>query len=171
MLPTVRKADGGKCDGGPVGTTYNGPMSLTRTDVKRGPNSHRPPPCRNPHPSPHSFDRLGPPFCGPVQSLCDGLGAEAFQISAPSISAPSIKDDATHGEESGRREMRWRPRRYDVFFRSFLGAQRPEEQCSELHSASLCSKAQRNAPSAFGIASPVREDGLQPSRAASLSRC
>ena len=33
----------GKYDGRPVGTPYNGPMSLTRTDVNRGPNSHRPP--------------------------------------------------------------------------------------------------------------------------------
>jgi hypothetical protein len=46
--------------------------------------------------------QLGPPFCGRVQSLCDGLGAETLQISAPSISAPSIKDDAVPTvEESG----------------------------------------------------------------------
>jgi hypothetical protein len=105
-LPMVRKACAGERRmaarrAARVGTQYNGPMSPTRTDVKRGPNSHRPPPAGTPHPSPHSFDRLGPPFCGRVQSLCDGLGAEALQISAPSISAPSIKDDATHGEESG----------------------------------------------------------------------
>jgi hypothetical protein len=37
--------------------------------------------------------RLGPPFCGRVQSLCDGLGAEAFKISAPRFRPPD-KDDA-----------------------------------------------------------------------------
>jgi hypothetical protein len=74
--------------------TVQRPMSLNRTDVMRGPRFSSTAPCRNPRPSPHSFDRLGPPFCGRVQSLCDGLGAEAFQISAPSISAPSIKEDA-----------------------------------------------------------------------------
>jgi hypothetical protein len=36
-VPTVRKAVRGKCDGRPVGTPYNGPMSLTRPDVMRGP--------------------------------------------------------------------------------------------------------------------------------------
>jgi hypothetical protein len=71
-------------------------------------------PGRNPHPSPHSFDRLGPPFCGRVQSLCDGLGAEAFQISAPRF-RPLDKDDAVPTvRKADAREMRWRPSRCNV---------------------------------------------------------
>ena len=82
-VPMVRKADRGRCDGGPVGTTYNGPMSLTRTDVKRGPNSHRPPPAGTPAPHLIRFRVLGPPFGGAsAEAECDGFRAEAFQISA-----------------------------------------------------------------------------------------
>jgi hypothetical protein len=36
-VPRVRKAVRGRCEGGPVGTTYNRPMTLTRPDVMRGP--------------------------------------------------------------------------------------------------------------------------------------
>jgi hypothetical protein len=48
--------------------------------------------------------RCGPAnLWGQVQSRCAmGSGAEPFKFRPPSIkSAPSIKDDATHGEESG----------------------------------------------------------------------
>jgi hypothetical protein len=54
----------GKCDGGPVGTPYNGPMSLTRTDGKRGPNSHRATRAGTPAVQLVHFRVLGPPFCG-----------------------------------------------------------------------------------------------------------
>jgi hypothetical protein len=95
-----RKADGGPA-GGPGRYTVQRPDEPDQNRCEERAQFSSTAPGRNPHPSPHSFDRLGPPFCGRVQSLCDGLGAEALQISAPSISAPSIKDDATHGEESG----------------------------------------------------------------------
>jgi hypothetical protein len=69
--------------GRPGRYTVQPPMSLSRPDVMRGPRYFDRPPCRNPHSSPHSFDRLGPPpftsfvfQCGPatlwgrVQSRC-----------------------------------------------------------------------------------------------------
>ena len=72
----------GKCDGGPDGTPYNGPMSLTRPDVVWGPRFTSTAPCRSPRPSPHRI----PLWAG------HSMGASAehvrwvrrsFQISAP----------------------------------------------------------------------------------------
>jgi hypothetical protein len=60
-VPTVRKADGGKCEGGPVGTTYNGPMGPDQNRCEERAQFSSTAPGRNPHPSPHSFDRLGQP--------------------------------------------------------------------------------------------------------------
>src|ERR1700694_2823377 len=84
-------------------------MSLTRTDVKRGPRFSSTAPGRNPHPSPHSFDRLGPPFCGRVQSLGDGCRGSFFKL------RPLDKDDAVPTvRKADAREMRGRPSRYTV---------------------------------------------------------
>jgi hypothetical protein len=48
----------GRCDGGPGGTPYNGPMSLTRPDVMRGPRFTSTGPVQEP-PSPPSFPCVG----------------------------------------------------------------------------------------------------------------
>src|ERR1700730_7801617 len=73
------------------------------------------PPCRNPRPSPHSFDRLGPPFCGPSAEPVRWARGGGLSNFGPSISAPSIKDDAVPmARKAEAREMRGRPSRYNV---------------------------------------------------------
>jgi hypothetical protein len=48
------------------------PMSLTRPEVMRGPRFTSTGPVQEPPPFASFVSRLGPPFCGRVQSLCDG---------------------------------------------------------------------------------------------------
>jgi hypothetical protein len=83
-----------------------GRQSVQRTGCQEGPTIHfDPTPGRNPRPLASFVSRLGPPFCGRVQSLCDGCRG-AFKISAPSISAPD-KDDAVprvRKADGGKRE-------------------------------------------------------------------
>jgi hypothetical protein len=79
-VPMVRKVEARESEGGPVGTTYNGPMSLTRTDVKRGPNSHRPPPAGTPASRLIGFPVWARRSVGRVQSLCDGCRGELLKF-------------------------------------------------------------------------------------------
>ena len=63
-----------------IGTPYNRPMGPDQTECHEGPRIHFDRPRAGTlAPSPPSFPRLGPPFCGRVQSLCDGLGG-AFKF-------------------------------------------------------------------------------------------
>jgi hypothetical protein len=54
----------GKCDGRPGGTQYNGPKSLTRRDVMRGPRFTSTGPVQDPRPSPHRISLFQGEFLG-----------------------------------------------------------------------------------------------------------
>jgi hypothetical protein len=76
----------GKCDGRPVGTQYNGPMSLTRPDVVRGPRFTSTGPVQEPPPLTSSDFRCGPAtLWGRVQSMGDGCRGSSSNF------GPSIK--------------------------------------------------------------------------------
>jgi hypothetical protein len=67
--------------GRPGRYTVQPPMSLTRPDVMRGPRfTSTGPRAGNPRPLASLVSRLGPPFCGRVQSLCHGCEGSAVQI-------------------------------------------------------------------------------------------
>ncbi len=81
-VPTVRKAVRGRCDGRPVGTPYNGPMSLTRPDVMRGPRFTSTGPRQEPSPLTSFVSPCGPAILWAVQSMCGGFGG-AFKFRPP----------------------------------------------------------------------------------------
>jgi hypothetical protein len=84
-VPMVRKADGGKCAGGPVGTTYR---------MSEGPTIHFDRPRAGTlAPSPPSFPGWARRSVGAEGRACAMGAGGAFKISAPRFRPPD-KDDA-----------------------------------------------------------------------------